>query len=98
MAMLVTGISLFARLPGVKAALLLQNVPQEISQSKRTLVKSNWRGEPVRVNEVKLRGRVADFGKPFQDADDDWLKGFSLNVTNTSNKDIVFIELALTFF
>jgi hypothetical protein len=41
---------------------------------------------------------MAEFGKAFTEADDDWLKGFSLNVTNTSNKDIVFIELTLTFF
>jgi len=61
-------------------------------------VKSNWRGEPVHVNKVKLKGKPAEFGKPFSDADDDWLKGFSVNLTNSSNKDIVFIELTLTLF
>jgi len=41
---------------------------------------------------------MAEFGKAFTEVDDDWLKGFSLNVTNTSNKDIIFIELTLTLF
>jgi hypothetical protein len=61
-------------------------------------VKSNWRGEPVQVNKVKLKGRIVEFDRDFTDADDDWLKGFSLNVTNSSNKDIIFIEVTLTLF
>lgn len=98
MGMLVTGISLSARLPNTRAASLSQNGSREVSQNLRKLVKSNWRGEPVQVNRVKVRGRAAEFGKAFTDAADDWLKGFSLKVTNTSNRDIVFIELSLTLF
>ena len=96
--MLLTGISLSARLSNTRAALLSQSGSRGISQHERKLVKSNWKDEPIQVNRVKVRGRAAEFGKAFTDPDDDWLKGFSLNVTNTSNKDIVFIELSLTFF
>jgi len=96
--MLITGISLSARLPNTRAALLSQSGTRGTSQNERKLVKSNWKGEPVQVNRITLKGRAAEFGKAFTDADDDWLRGFSLNVTNTSNKDIVFIELSLTFF
>jgi len=98
LALLITGISLSGHMPNSRAALLSQSGTRENSQIERKLVKSNWKGEPVRVNRVKLRGRTAEFGKAFMEADDDWLRGFSLNVTNTSNKDIVFIELSLTFF
>ena len=87
-----------ARLPHSAAASLPQGVSRGASQNERKLVRSKWRGEPVQVNKVELRGRIAEFDKAFTEADDDWLKGFSLNVTNTSNKDIVFIELTLTFF
>jgi len=85
-------------MPNTRAALLSQIGSRVSSQNERKLVRSNWRREPVRVNTVKLRGRATEFGKAFTEADDDWLKGFSLNVTNTSNKDIVFVELSLTLF
>ena len=98
LAMLISGMYLFAGLPSTRAALLSQIATQETSRNERKLVKSNWRGEPVRVNRVKVKRGEAQFGTAFQDADDDWLAGFSLNVTNTTNKDIVFIELAFTFF
>lgn len=98
LAMLITGMFLSAHMPNTRAALLSQIATQESSRKERKLVKSNWRGEPVQVNRVRVKGRAAEFGKAFQDADDNWLEGFSLNVTNTTNKDIVFIELAFTFF
>lgn len=97
-AILVTGVSLSGRLTHSHAAWLPQSKSRGTSQNERKLVKTNWKGEPVKVNSVKVRGRTTEFGKAFTDVDDDWLKGFSLNVTNTSNKDIVFIELSLTFF
>ena len=97
LAVLITG-TLSAPLFHSQAALLQQSVSREVSQNQRKLVKSNWRGEPVQVNKVKLKGQLVEFGKAFSDADDDWLRGFSVNVTNSSNKDIVFIELTLTFF
>ena len=95
---LVIAMSLSARLLHTRAAFLSQSVTRGASQKERKLVKSSWKGEPLHVNTVKRRGNATEFGKAFTDADDDWLKGFSLNVTNTSDKDIVFIELSLTFF
>jgi hypothetical protein len=94
---LIAGISLSARLPNTRAALLSQSGNRGISQNERKLVKSNWRGEPVKVNSLKLRGKPAEFDKAFTDADDDWLRGFSVNLTNTSNKDIVFMSCPLGF-
>ena len=98
LALLTTGTLLSAPLSHSQAALVQQNGSREVSKNQRKLVKSNWRGEPVQVRKVALKGKPAEFGKAFSDADDDWLKGFSLNVTNSSNKDIVFVELTLTFF
>lgn len=98
LAMLITGVCLSGRLVHGQAAWLSQSGTRASSQKERKLVKTNWKGEPVQVKGVKLKGRAAEFGKAFTDADDDWLKGFSLRVTNTTNKDIVFIELELTFF
>jgi len=80
------------------AALLPQRVSREVSQNERKIGKSNWRGEPVQVNKVKLKERIVEFDRGFTDANEDWLKGLSLNVTNSSNKDIIFIELTLTLF
>ena len=53
---------------------------------------------PVKVNHGRLKRGPAVFGESFADADDDWLEGFTLNVQNTSNKTIVFIDVTLTFF
>lgn len=98
LAALSIGISLSATLPHARAAFLPQSVTRTISPNERNLVKSSWKGEPLRVNTVKLGGNTTEFGKAFTDADDDWLNGLALNVTNTSDKDIVFIGLTLTFF
>jgi len=76
--LLITGISLSGHMPNSRAALLSQSGSRENSQIERKLVKSNWKGEPVRVNRVKLRGRTAEFGKAFMESDDDWLRGFLL--------------------
>ena len=78
------------------------SAPQDASRGllpdERKLVKSNWKREPVKINELRVKGSIAEFGRAFREPDDDWLKGFSLNVTNTSNKDIVYVEVSLTLF
>lgn len=74
-------------------------VPQTATriQNERTLTRSLWRNEPVEISEVKQQKGSIEFGRAFTD-DDDWLKGLTLSVKNTSNKDIVFIGVELTLF
>ena len=71
---------------------------QNTKRHGRRLTKSEWRNTPIKVTEAKLKRGVAEFGKVFTDTDDDWLEGLTINVKNTSNKTIVFIDFSLTLF
>ena len=83
-------------LPQPRAASLQQNANR--TDSERKLVKTEWPRMPVKVNHGKLKRGLAKFGEPFTDPDDDWLDGFTINIQNTSQKSIVYIEVGLTFF
>ena len=91
-------LSVFAEnVPHIRAALpQVQAVHRP--RDERKLVKTEWRNTPVKVNHVKLKKGLAQFGHAFSDADDDWLDGFTINIQNTTTKSIVYIEVGLTFF
>lgn len=71
--------------------------PQD-EQAERKVAKKTMRNTPVKVTEVKVRKGVIDVREKFTDDNDDWLKGFSLTFKNTSSKEIVYVQVALTFF
>jgi hypothetical protein len=50
--------------------------------------------EPVKISAMKVRGVAVEPGKKFK-GDEDWLSGLTLSVTNTSDKAICFINIAL---
>ena len=51
---------------------------------------------PVKISLVKTKKGVIDTGRPFQ-ADEDWLKGLSVQVTNTSAKTVTYVDIEILF-
>ncbi|HVG19638.1 MAG TPA: hypothetical protein VNI02_11350 [Blastocatellia bacterium] len=67
------------------------------SQGQERIVdKISWRTEPIEVRELKTKGRPFRLAKKFL-GKDDWLKGLTVTVENTSDKPISRIELELSF-
>jgi len=62
----------------------------------RTIKKISWRNEPIKITQIKVDGAVVDFDKNFQ-AKNDWLRSLTLSVSNTSDKAICYINIALDF-
>lgn len=62
----------------------------------RIITKYTWRNEPLEISSLKIKGKLTKLGLKSME-DDDWLKGLTVTVKNSSNKTIVFIELNLEF-
>lgn len=66
-------------------------------QTQDRIVKYNsWRNEPVKISTVKVGGSPVEFAEKFQ-AENNWLRGLTFSVVNTSDKDICYINIALDF-
>jgi hypothetical protein len=63
---------------------------------ERMIDKVSWRHEPIQVVSLKTRDKSIELGKKFSE-DDDWLRGLTVTVQNTSNKAIARIEIMLIF-
>lgn len=65
-------------------------------QEQERLVEKKSREEPIKIISLKTKKRPLKLGLKFTD-DDDWLRGFSVKVGNTSGKGIRFISIELSF-
>lgn len=63
---------------------------------ERTIKKLKWRSEPVTIAKIKVKGRPVGVDQNF-DEEDDWLKGITLSVKNTSDQAITYINVELFF-
>lgn len=63
---------------------------------EREIKKLNWPKEPVKIGKLKTKEGVVGFGEKFR-ADDDWMKGLTFSVKNTSEKTITYLEIELNF-
>lgn len=62
---------------------------------ERVIKKRSWRKEPVKVSKIKIKGIPVDVGRKFLDGDDSWFRSLDLDVTNASDKPIIFISFSL---
>jgi hypothetical protein len=69
---------------------------QSPDQAKRSLAKRDLPNEPVKILDVKLKGKSAQLNSEMA-GDEDWLKGFYLKVKNTSPQTIVYLSFHLRF-
>lgn len=60
----------------------------------RVIKKKSWKNEPIKITKIKVGGVSVEFGEKIQ-AQDDWLSGLTVSVTNTSDKAVCFINIAL---
>jgi hypothetical protein len=76
---------------------------------KKTITHSQWRNQPVKCVKVKAAGQSFNFNATINtlhatfehyeafDGDDDWLKGLVVHLKNRSEKNIIYINLHLSF-
>lgn len=63
---------------------------------KKVVKKISQHGEPVEIAKLKIKGKPLSFDQEF-DADEDWMKGLTVDVKNVSDKDIIYIKAELDF-
>jgi hypothetical protein len=63
---------------------------------ERTIVTKDDRRSPVKILRVRTKGREVESNKTFAEGDD-WLKDLAVEVTNTSDKTVTFIQIELFF-
>lgn len=77
----------------IATCLLITSFAQE---SERTVKRKTWDNEPLQIQAVKINEIKVDFNQVFL-ANNDWFSGLTVSVKNISNKNIVFINLAVDF-
>jgi hypothetical protein len=65
------------------------------TKKERSIRKPLWRGEPIKIEKIKVKGKFVSNEKFFDE--DDWLKDLTITVKNTSGRIIKYIELDLVF-
>ena len=85
------------RLAVVSLVTTLLLAPALAQPSRDRIIKLvSWPREPIKIATIKVRGVRIEPGEKFQ-AEDDWLRGLTLSVTNISDKPICSINIALDF-
>lgn len=76
--------------------LLVATLTSAQNSKERTLKYKAWQNEPLKISHIKIKGAHALFDQKIV-ADDDWFRGLTVSVKNTSDKTITFIDLMLMF-
>lgn len=74
----------------------LSSITVMAGQQQERIVEKLSRKEPVKILSIKTKKRALKLGLKFPD-DDDWLRGCTIRVGNTSGKTIKFISIELSF-
>ena len=64
--------------------------------NERVIVTKDDPRSPVKIMNVRTKGRKVESNRSFVD-DDDWLKGLTVDVRNDSDKTLTFLQLELFF-
>lgn len=64
---------------------------------EKLLTKSSFPGEPIQIVKVKNKKRDIPVGKKFEEADAEWLRGFTITIRNDSGRDITHLSFAILF-
>lgn len=78
------------------ACLLLSASAVAAQRQEKELRKMDIPGEPFQLVSLKVKGREVGVRRKFV-GDDDWLKDFEVEVKNTSEKQIVYLEVEIIF-
>ena len=58
--------------------------------------KEMWRTEPVKIKTIKVKGKHVRLNQKFSEGND-WLKGLTVSLENTSQQPIVYIKVEILF-
>ena len=87
----------FSTLVTLLLATVLSSASILAQQTQDRIIKYNsWRNEPIKITKVKIGDLPVEFGEKFQ-GENDWLRGLTFSVTNTSDKAVCYINIALDF-
>jgi hypothetical protein len=93
---LATFFSLCLSVSSVSAWAFIRLAQEEEQKKERVIEKLSWPKEPVEIKAVKTKKGAIKLGQKFPEGDD-WLSGLTLNISNTSNKAIVYVEIDIRF-
>jgi len=81
----------------LKTAESRTTIPLHLQGKNRLVTKKPWRVEPVKVvSATSKRKEKIELGKPFDD-EDDWLDGFTVTVSNDSDKTVTAVVVEMVF-
>lgn len=69
---------------------------QQNSTGKKVIKKKPFRNEPVEITELKVKDKKVDFDAEFE-SDDDWFRGLTIRLKNSSQKRIKHLEVDMYF-
>lgn len=56
----------------------------------------SFSNEPVKISKLRAKGREVRAGEKFKDSND-WFKGLTIKISNTSDKPVNYVSLLVTF-
>lgn len=62
----------------------------------RIIEAPSFSNEPVKISELRAKGRVVRAGEKFKDSND-WFKGLAIKISNTSDKPVKYVSVLITF-
>ena len=81
----------------LRIAIGVESSQAPASPRDRTVVRKPWSVEPVKVVAAKNKKKEKiEIGKTFDD-DDDWLDGFTITVSNGSDKTVTALTIEMIF-
>lgn len=86
---------------GCAALLLLFSTPvssssQKSGDGKKLIKKIAQPDDPIEISKLKVKGQPRNFDGEF-DADEEWVKGLSVDVKNVSSREIIYFQVELDF-
>jgi len=89
-------------LPAVFPLVLITSIFLQASSGQageeqdRSIEAPSFSNEPVKISELKAKGRGVRAGEKFKDSDD-WFKGLAIKIRNTSDKPVKYVSVLITF-
>lgn len=69
---------------------------QEGEEQDRIIEVPSFSNEPVKISELRAKGRKVRVGEKFKDSHD-WFKGLTIKIRNTSDKPVKYVSVLVSF-
>lgn len=81
---------------------LIDSQPLAEDAETRIVTKQHtWPNEPIEIVNIRIKGKLLELNPRNKTTklkgDDDWLRGFSVKLKNTSNKPIIYLDINVWF-